>query len=151
VPTCYFQVDFVRGAPIYNLTPEVYSNAGDLIDAGNGGTTSCIVTPEPPVTPPVTPTPPVVPTPPVTPPVTPTPPVVPTPPVTPASVLGVSLTKTPPTAVEAVSLTKPVASVQALPFTGSNTPEMIEIAVGLIGAGVGLRVFASRRKSESKA
>lgn len=141
VPTCFFQVDFVRGAPIYNLTPDVYSNAGALISWGNGGTTSCAVTPDPPVTP----------TPPVTPPVTPTPPVIPTPPVTPASVLGVSLTKTPPTAVEAVSLTKPVASVQALPFTGSNTPEMIEIAVGLIGAGVGLRVFASRRKSESKA
>jgi len=103
MPGCYYQVDFVYGTPITTFGPagsnNFYGKQGRLIEALNGGTTSC--TPPPPVTPPVTPPPvtpppvtppPVTPPPPSTPPVdtppAPTPPTVDTPPavtITPAS------------------------------------------------------------------
>jgi|GEM_PF-6702647 len=55
LPSCYYQVDFVRGAVIEHLTADAYANAGHLIDHDNGGTTSCVTTtttPTPSSTPP---------------------------------------------------------------------------------------------------
>lgn len=45
-PTCYFQIDLVRGAAITQLGPDpngnnFYSRQGRLLDADNGGTTAC--------------------------------------------------------------------------------------------------------------
>ena len=52
VPGCFFQVDFVKGAPIFDLGAnpnEYYSAQGRLVDAENGGTQDCSgVTPPPP-------------------------------------------------------------------------------------------------------
>lgn len=48
VPNCFFQVDFVFGAPLATLGPagsnNFYSSQGRLISAANGGSTSCAVT-----------------------------------------------------------------------------------------------------------
>ena len=42
VPSCFFQVDFVRGPVIEHLGPgHLYSTSGSLIDADNGGTEAC--------------------------------------------------------------------------------------------------------------
>jgi hypothetical protein len=44
VPTCYFQADFVRGAPITHFGPtqtNTYSGQGRLLDAAVGGTETC--------------------------------------------------------------------------------------------------------------
>ncbi|MEA2639508.1 MAG: hypothetical protein QOF51_902, partial [Chloroflexota bacterium] len=46
IPSCYFQIDFVRGAVITTLGPagstNFYSAQNRLIDANNGGTGSCV-------------------------------------------------------------------------------------------------------------
>jgi hypothetical protein len=42
IPTCFYQVDFVRGPVLTTITPGAYSDAGHLIDHDNGGTTSCM-------------------------------------------------------------------------------------------------------------
>jgi len=178
-PSCYFQVDFIRGAAAASLTPYYYNNLGELLGSANGGTTSCsapVVTPSAPVVTPsapvVTPSAPVVtPSAPVVTPsapvVTPTTPVVlpsqPTTPIvtptTPTKVLGITITKAPAktvVAVKAVTEAKPAvhtvvaaSTATALPFTGSNTPALLEAAAGLIGAGVGLRLLG-RRGNRSK-
>jgi hypothetical protein len=45
IPSCFFQVDFVRGAVIQQLGPagssNFYDSQGRLISSGNGGTTTC--------------------------------------------------------------------------------------------------------------
>jgi hypothetical protein len=42
VPNCYFQIDFVRGAPITQFSSTVtYTRQGRLIDAAVGGTQAC--------------------------------------------------------------------------------------------------------------
>ena len=81
VPGCNYQIDFVYGTVIEHLGPagtnNFYSKEGRLIQALNGGTTSC-TPPPPPVTPPPVTPPPVTPPPVTPPPVTP-PPVTPQP------------------------------------------------------------------------
>ena len=54
VPSCFYQVDFVRGSVIEHLTTDAYANAGRLIDHDNGGTNACTTPTE---TPTETPTP----------------------------------------------------------------------------------------------
>ena len=42
VPDCYFQIDFVRGAPLMQFTSTTtYTRQGRLLDAANGGTDAC--------------------------------------------------------------------------------------------------------------
>ncbi len=51
VPSCYFQLDFVTGAPIttFGSDPKYfYHGQGDFIDGANGGKDTCPVTPAPP-------------------------------------------------------------------------------------------------------
>ena len=98
IPSCFYQVDFVRGAVLNTLTPGAYANAGRLLAHDNGGTTSC--------TPPTTHT-------------------------DPPKVLDTTVSV--------------ADTADALPFTGGATPLLLAIGSSLIGAGVALRVAASRR------
>ena len=98
LPSCFYQVDFVRGSVIVNLTANAYSNDGRLLAHDNGGTTSC--------TPPTTHT-------------------------DPPKVLDTTVSV--------------ADTADALPFTGGATPLLLAIGSSLVGAGVALRVAASRR------